>query len=196
MPASALLSAAAASGNGLKSAGRSGLARRLPSLRGVRPRSGPIRTPTETPRVTPQRPLLVREADPLSQALLVRVFVALPQVRAELGDCPPRPAASQRQVKGAACYQRSLGRRAELGSCDRCGAAHPVPDRQLHVTRTHETEFPPMSRRNRDRGGLPEAYIALAEIIIRAVWSLAYGIALVIVGILQTVLSTHRSRRP
>jgi len=53
-----------------------------------------------------------------------------------------------------------------------------------------------MSRHNRDRGGLPEACIALAEIIIRTVWSLAYGIALVIVGILQTVLSTYRSRRP
>lgn len=64
------------------------------------------------------------------------------------------------------------------------------------MTRTHETEFPPMRRHTRDRGGLPEAYIALAEIIVRTVWSLAYGIALVIMGILQTVLSTYRSRRP
>lgn len=52
-----------------------------------------------------------------------------------------------------------------------------------------------MRRRNYDSGGVPEAYIALAEIIIRTVWSLAYGIALVIVGILQTVFATHRSRR-
>jgi len=53
-----------------------------------------------------------------------------------------------------------------------------------------------MSRRNHDSGGLPEAYIALAEIIVRTVWSLAYGIALVIVGVLQTVLATNRGRRP
>ena len=53
-----------------------------------------------------------------------------------------------------------------------------------------------MSRHNHDTGGLPEAYIALAEIIVRTVWSLAYGIALVIVGILQTILTTHRDRHP
>ena len=90
-------------GNALESTRRSALARRLLLLRSVRPRAGPIRTPPETPHVTPQRPLLLREADPLSQALLVRVFVAVPKVRAELGDCPPRAAASQRQVEGTAC---------------------------------------------------------------------------------------------
>jgi hypothetical protein len=53
-----------------------------------------------------------------------------------------------------------------------------------------------MSRRNQDSGGLPEAYIAVAEIIVRTVWSLAYGTALVIVGILQAALATHRDRHP
>jgi hypothetical protein len=53
-----------------------------------------------------------------------------------------------------------------------------------------------MSRHNHDIGGLPEAYIALVEIVVRTAWSLAYGIALVIVGILQTVLALHRRRRP
>jgi hypothetical protein len=53
-----------------------------------------------------------------------------------------------------------------------------------------------MSRRNYESGGLPEAYIALAEIIVRMIWSLAYGIALVIVAILQAVLATYRGRHP
>lgn len=51
-----------------------------------------------------------------------------------------------------------------------------------------------MSRHHDDLGGLPEAYIALVEMIVRTVWTLAYGVALVIVGIIQTVLGAHRSR--
>lgn len=51
-----------------------------------------------------------------------------------------------------------------------------------------------MSRHRNDAGGVPEVYIALAEMVIRAVWSLAYGIALVIVGIIQAVLDAHRGQ--
>lgn len=51
-----------------------------------------------------------------------------------------------------------------------------------------------MSRHRNDVGGPPEVYIALAEMVIRAVWSLAYGIALVIVGIIQAVLNARRGQ--
>ncbi len=134
MRVSTWFSVAATPGNALEIRGLTVLARWLLLLRGVRPLVGLIRTPLETPRVTPQRPLLLREADPLPQALLVWGVVALPQVQPQLGDSPPWAAASHGQVEGAACYRWPLRRRAELGSRDRCRAAHPVSDRQLHVT--------------------------------------------------------------
>ena len=51
-----------------------------------------------------------------------------------------------------------------------------------------------MSRHHDDMGALPEAYIAPVEIVIRTVWTLAYGLALVIVGIIQTILEANRGR--
>lgn len=52
-----------------------------------------------------------------------------------------------------------------------------------------------MSKHHDAGGGLPEIYIVLAEMVIRTVWSLAYAVALVILGILQTVFDAHRGRR-
>lgn len=51
-----------------------------------------------------------------------------------------------------------------------------------------------MSKHHDDVGGLSELYIALAEMVIRTVWALAYGVALVIVGIVQTAIDAHRSQ--
>ena len=51
-----------------------------------------------------------------------------------------------------------------------------------------------MSRHHDDMGGLPEAYIAPVNIAIRTIWTLAYGLALVIVGIIQTAYDNHRDR--
>jgi hypothetical protein len=51
-----------------------------------------------------------------------------------------------------------------------------------------------MSKHHDDIGGLPEIYIALAEMVVRTVWSLAYGVALVIVGMIQAVLDAHRGQ--
>ena len=51
-----------------------------------------------------------------------------------------------------------------------------------------------MSKHHDDIGGLPELYIALAEMVIRTMWSLAYGVALVIVGMIHAVLDAHRGQ--
>ena len=51
-----------------------------------------------------------------------------------------------------------------------------------------------MSKHHDDGGGLTEIYIALAEMVIRTVWSLAHGVALVIVGMIKAVLHAHRGQ--
>lgn len=51
-----------------------------------------------------------------------------------------------------------------------------------------------MSTHRKEVSGLPEVYIALAEMVIRTVWSLAYGVALVIVGIIQAIHDAHRGQ--
>lgn len=51
-----------------------------------------------------------------------------------------------------------------------------------------------MSKHHDDGGGLPEIYVALAEMVIRTVWSLAYGVAVVIVEIIRAVLDSRRGQ--
>lgn len=64
--------------------------------------SGLTHKPTEAPYVPPFRSLLLREADPLSQALLVRGVVALPSVQPQLGDSPSGAAVAHGEVQGSA----------------------------------------------------------------------------------------------